>query len=222
MQALGGCMQVLVSLVPKHNALLGSSKCQRATCRTLTLVKTSFLLSKPVLDQAQGLLWTLFFSQEFDILLCSHKESAAASLALRSGAKDYWRKPFLWAMNEHEHYDKCYIYNPFSSFFFFPLLSLFLSLCLLFSASGLSQVIWIHCKYLSVVPYLQFIIYCAIQLIVNTDCFKDSSFVCLMSCLSLTVSKSFKISVFLRSDAVPDSFIVYHCFQKRAAKILDN
>lgn len=34
--------------MPKHNALLGSSKCQRATGKTLTLVKTSALLSEPV------------------------------------------------------------------------------------------------------------------------------------------------------------------------------
>lgn len=39
-----------------------------------------------------------------------------------------------------------------------------------------------------------------------------------MSCLLFTVSRSFKISAFLRSDAVPDYFYVYHHFQNMLYK----
>jgi len=92
-QALGSYGQVSVPLVPKRNALLESSMCQRATCKILMVVKASALLSESacwISDHSRLLL----FPRESHIPLSSHQEWAAASLAPGSGGKRLRKKTF--------------------------------------------------------------------------------------------------------------------------------
>lgn len=207
-QALGSYRQVSVLLVPKHNALLASTKCQWATCKILTLVKTSALPSEPVSwmrpkTSCGPLLFPRNSISSFVLMSCWLQHP------LQQGGGQKTTEEKLSSAQWMSMY--CYNTLHLQSLLFlflFPLLPLFLPLCSLFSASGLSQVIWIQCKYLSVVPYLQFIIYCAVHFIVNTDCSKGQV-MCLFNELPLTDSEQIFQNITISKEQCSSRFFYY-------------